>query len=86
MSRINAARKAVGDNGQDQRLIRTPARKGFFARRQGGAAMSADPARLRPSRRLSTCAAPPCRPLPGGRPAHPPPLDRPGIAVCRSSA
>ncbi len=28
-SAINAARKAVGDNGQDQRLIRTSARKGF---------------------------------------------------------
>jgi TolB-like protein/Tfp pilus assembly protein PilF len=28
-SHINAARKAVGDNGQDQRLIRTVARKGF---------------------------------------------------------
>jgi TolB-like protein len=28
-SRINAARKAVGDNGEDQRLIRTIARKGL---------------------------------------------------------
>jgi pimeloyl-ACP methyl ester carboxylesterase len=28
-SRINAARKALGDNGKDQRLIRTIARKGF---------------------------------------------------------
>ncbi len=28
-SRINAARKAVGDRGEDQRLIRTTARKGF---------------------------------------------------------
>jgi TolB-like protein/Tfp pilus assembly protein PilF len=28
-SRINAVRKAVGDNGKDQRLIRTVARKGF---------------------------------------------------------
>ena len=28
-SHINAARKAVSDNGQDQRLIRTVARKGF---------------------------------------------------------
>ena len=28
-SRINAARKAVGDNGEDQRLIRTIARKGI---------------------------------------------------------
>src|ERR1700693_5220730 len=28
-SRINAARKAVGDSGQDQKLIRTIARKGL---------------------------------------------------------
>ena len=28
-SHINAARKAVADNGQEQRLIRTVARKGF---------------------------------------------------------
>src|SRR3982074_446556 len=28
-SRINAARKAVGDSGKDQRLIRTIARRGF---------------------------------------------------------
>jgi TolB-like protein len=28
-SRINAARKAIGDNGEEQRLIRTFARKGF---------------------------------------------------------
>ena len=28
-SRINAARKAIGDSGQDQKLIRTAARKGF---------------------------------------------------------
>jgi TolB-like protein/cytochrome c-type biogenesis protein CcmH/NrfG len=28
-SRINAARKAIGDSGEDQRLIRTIARKGF---------------------------------------------------------
>jgi TolB-like protein len=28
-SRINAVRKAIGDNGEDQRLIRTVARKGF---------------------------------------------------------
>ena len=28
-SRINAARKAVGDSGEDQRLIRTIARRGF---------------------------------------------------------
>ena len=28
-SRINAARKAVGDNGRDQRVIRTVPRRGF---------------------------------------------------------
>src|SRR5688572_15881733 len=28
-SHINAARKAIGDNGQDQRLIKTISRKGF---------------------------------------------------------
>src|SRR5439155_3571878 len=28
-SRINAARKALGDSGEDQKLIRTIARKGF---------------------------------------------------------
>jgi TolB-like protein len=28
-SRINAVRKAIGDNGEDQRLVRTVARKGF---------------------------------------------------------
>jgi TolB-like protein len=28
-SRINAARKAIGDNGEEQKLIRTVARKGF---------------------------------------------------------
>ena len=28
-SRINAARKAIGDNGKEQRLIRTAARKGI---------------------------------------------------------
>src|SRR5215831_11314287 len=28
-SHLNAARKAIGDNGQEQRLIRTVARKGF---------------------------------------------------------
>ena len=28
-SRMNAARKAIGDNGSDQRLIRTSPRRGF---------------------------------------------------------
>lgn len=68
-SRINAARKAVGDNGQDQRLIRTLARKGF--RFVGMVAENSGP------------AAAPATPFPasGPAPGHPAPLDRPGIAV-----
>jgi TolB-like protein/Tfp pilus assembly protein PilF len=55
-SRINAARKAVGDNGGEQKLIRTIARKGFrfvsevrvagtAAAPAGAAEQSAEPAR-----------------------------------------
>lgn len=44
-SRINAARKAVGDSGGEQRLIRTAARKGFRfvaeVRESAGAALAA---------------------------------------------
>jgi TolB-like protein len=48
-SRINAARKAVGDNGDEQKLIRTIARKGFrfvgeVSRPTVGAPAHADPA------------------------------------------
>ena len=48
-SRINAARKAVGDSGDEQKLIRTIARKGFrfvgdVRRPMGGAPAHADPA------------------------------------------
>ena len=45
-SRINAARKAVGDNGDEQRLIRTVARKGvrFVAEVRENAALAAVPA------------------------------------------
>ena len=43
-TRINAARKAIGDNGDEQRLIRTVARKGFrFAGDVSEAAASAAP-------------------------------------------
>jgi pimeloyl-ACP methyl ester carboxylesterase/DNA-binding winged helix-turn-helix (wHTH) protein len=43
-TRINAARKAICDNGDEQRLIRTMARKGFrFAGDVSEAATSADP-------------------------------------------
>ena len=48
-SRINAARKAVGDSGDEQKLIRTIARKGFrfvgdVRRPTGSAPVHADPA------------------------------------------
>ena len=69
-SRINAARKAVGDSGDEQKLIRTIARKGFrfvgdVRRPTGSAPAHADPASesREPSR--------PALPLP----------DRPAIAV-----
>jgi TolB-like protein len=69
-SRINAARKAVGDSGDEQKLIRTIARKGFrfvgdVRRPTGSAPAHADPANenREPSR--------PALPLP----------DRPAIAV-----
>jgi TolB-like protein/Tfp pilus assembly protein PilF len=69
-SRINAARKAVGDSGDEQKLIRTMARKGFrfvgdVRRSTGSAPAHADPAN---ERRQSS------------RPALPLP-DRPAIAV-----
>ncbi|WP_247502303.1 winged helix-turn-helix domain-containing protein, partial [Bradyrhizobium sp. 1] len=67
-SRINAARRAVGDNGEEQRLIRTIARKGVRfvgeVTELSSAATQAAPAR--PSN-----AAPAGLPLP----------DRPAIAV-----
>ena len=68
-SRINAARKAVGDNGQDQRLIRTLARKGFRF-----VGMVAEGSELAAAPATSFSAS-------GPAPGHPAPLDRPGIAV-----
>ncbi len=68
-SRINAARKAVGDNGEEQKLIRTIARRGFRfvgeVRSAGREAMHAGAARQ------------------GFEPERPalPPSDRPAIAV-----
>jgi len=72
-SRINAARKAVGDSGRDQKLIRTIARKGFrfvgtlrSSQGERDTSGSASPARddaNEPSRSIL------------------PPLDRPAIAV-----
>jgi TolB-like protein len=70
-SRINAARKALGDSGEDQKLIRTIARKGLRfvgdVRMQPNGADHLPPADPRPDD-----AEP--------RPALPPP-DRPAIAV-----
>lgn len=53
-SRINAARKAVGDSGDEQRLIRTMPKKGF--RFVGDVTETATPTESAPSR---TAAAPP---------------------------
>ena len=72
-SRINAARKAVDDNGRDQRLIRTIARKGF--RFVGEVQARAPAARRRPRPHCARDAAAPIR-----RPRLPV-LDRPPIAV-----
>ena len=65
-SRINAVRKAVGDSGEEQRLIRTLARKGFRfvgdAREQDPAPVASRDRKLR----LPFPTAPPsrCCPLP----------------------
>ena len=73
-SRINAARRAVGDSGKDQIMIRTLARKGFRfvgdvqpKAANGGEARAAAPQPLDPT----------------GEPLHPPfpALDRTAIAV-----
>jgi len=67
-SRINAARKAVGDSGDEQKLIRTIARKGFrFVGTVVDAPAHAAAALPPESREKSRRAVPP--------------LDRPGIAV-----
>jgi TolB-like protein/cytochrome c-type biogenesis protein CcmH/NrfG len=71
-SRINAARKAVGDSGRDQKLIRTIARKGFRfvgeVRQQNGAGAQ------HPANGSSDQSDPVAR-------SALPPLDRPAIAV-----
>ena len=59
-SRINAARKAVGDNGEDQTLIRTFARKGI---RFVGAVEESDGSGTRP-RQTEAAAAPAAAPTP----------------------
>ena len=75
-SRINAARKAVGDNGKDQAMIRTIARKGFrFVGDVSSEAPKAD-GEL-PQLEVAPSAVPPGGPLH----LHQSPLDRPAIAV-----
>jgi TolB-like protein/cytochrome c-type biogenesis protein CcmH/NrfG len=66
-SRVNAARKAIGDSGSSQKLIRTIARKGF---RFVGALSNEPPTGVPPNDALSE-SAPSAFPLP----------DRPSIAV-----
>ena len=72
-SRINAARKAIGDSGEDQRLIRTIARKGLrfvgAVRAQQSGAEPAPPTGLPPDDIHQQAG--PALPLP----------DRPAIAV-----
>jgi TolB-like protein len=69
-SRINAARKAIGDSGQKQKLIRTIARKGFRFVGDVREAPPAVPAHADPAEENRE-AARPALPLP----------DRPAIAV-----
>ena len=72
-SRINAARKAVGDSGRDQKLIRTFSRKGF---RFVGTLRSQQADNELPEQVVPPAAD-------GGEPARAAlsPLDRPAIAV-----
>ena len=72
-SRINAARNAIGDNGRDQKLIRTIARKGF---RFVGEVLiqQAGPGAPPPAKDRADQSEPAARPAL-------PPLDRPAIAV-----
>jgi TolB-like protein len=68
-SRINAARRAIGDSGHEQRLIRTAARRGLrFVGSVCTAPEEGEPAHVTGDVRE------PARPLP-------PPLDKPAIAV-----
>jgi DNA-binding winged helix-turn-helix (wHTH) protein len=72
-SRINAARKAVGDSGEDQKLIRTIARKGIrFVGAVRAQSNDGEPAQAG--------GPPPTELRARTRPALPPP-DRPAIAV-----
>jgi TolB-like protein/Tfp pilus assembly protein PilF len=69
-SRINAARKAIGDSGDEQKLIRTIARKGFRFVGEVHSSTAGEPAHAEPAEKSHE---PP-------RPALPLP-DRPAIAV-----
>jgi TolB-like protein len=77
-SRINAVRKAVGDSGEDQKLIRTIARKGL--RFVGAVRMQADG---NAAARATAIAADNVVPLPHSEPSRAvsQPHDRPAIAV-----
>jgi len=72
-SRINAARKAIGDSGRDQKLIRTIARKGFR--------FVGDLRSQRAGDELLDTAAHPAAEIGEAARAVPSPLDRPAIAV-----
>jgi TolB-like protein len=75
-SRINAARKAVGDSGKNQTIIRTIARKGFRFVGDVSAPDALQRGEL-PQLEASPPAVPSAEPLH----QHPPLLDRPAIAV-----
>jgi TolB-like protein/Tfp pilus assembly protein PilF len=70
-SRINAARKAIGDNGEEQRHIRTIARRGFRFVGEVRAQTADDAARAAAAAGESPEQSQPALPLP----------DRPAIAV-----
>jgi TolB-like protein/DNA-binding winged helix-turn-helix (wHTH) protein/Tfp pilus assembly protein PilF len=86
-SRINAARKAVGDSGKDQAVIRTIARKGFrfvgTVSDAGGALAppSVTSGALTPGGAVAPPQGTPSAPTPEPSRNHLPPLDRPAIAV-----
>jgi len=76
-SRINAARKAIGDSGKDQKLIRTIARKGF---RFVGEAETQSSASASASVSTEHGNLPSAEPLESSSPARAA-SERPGIAV-----
>ncbi len=84
-SRINAARKAVGDSGKDQAVIRTIARKGFRfvgTVSDAVASRSVTSGALTPGGAVAPPQGTPSAPAtPEPSRNHLPPLDRPAIAV-----